>query len=174
LVSSISIGTGMFNNSFENELHARVCSAASISLRNLFAFSAISGDNDLNSLYSGLQKIDLYTPIPQAYMPVYFVWIIVAFFLTFVVVLITIDFFSFMMSPVNIKETNELALIDNIGRSMAAKRSNYHLSNDTDEQNVVSFRHNMYIREENTLSGKKVMIEYEDNGMVPNKSIPYE
>jgi hypothetical protein len=78
------------------------------------------------------------------------------------------------MSPVNIKETNELALIDNIGRSMAAKRSNYHLSNDTDEQNVVSFRHNMYIREENTLSGKKVMIEYEDNGMVPNKSIPYE
>lgn len=178
--SGRSIGQGLFRNNLENELHARVCSAVSLTLFNLLETSTVNvlGTGDsisaFEKLFDNVETVDLYTVVTQAYMPTYFVWLIVAFFLVFVALFVIIDLVSFSMSEVNIKDNNELSLIDNIGNSMASERARHYLSNDANKQESIAFDNMMYVREEGTTPNKKILIEYNNyTGQPPNRSNDY-
>lgn len=82
---------------------------------------------------------------------------------------------SFRKSLINVKGANELAVIDNIGSTMAAKRSRYKLSNDTDEQEKVAFENDLYCRQGRNSNGDAVIyLEYkESEGQKPRVKIPY-
>lgn len=181
LTSGRGIGLGLFRSQFENELHARVCAATAISLYNMWVASpsVTGGSFDSQSFPTEeafnekLQLLDLFTVIPQAYMPVYYVWIMAAFFGLSVLCLAIIDFASFSRSEVNVRENNELALLDNISNSFAAERRNHHLSNDADMQESISFEqsHEMYMRVEGVHPNERLVVEYKDPA-TPNLNIP--
>ena len=159
-ISSRGLGLGLFRDQFENELHARVCAAAAISLFNMWAVSVNGGSLDWQTYPSDeqfnqqLQNRDLFTVTPQAYMPVYYVWMMAAFFGLSVFVLAIIDVASFSKSKVNVRENNELALVDNVS-------------------NRLSFNHDMYIRVEGVPPNERLVAQSNRGGTIPNDATAY-
>ncbi len=170
LLANRAVGTGLFRSAAENELHTRVCSAAAIALTysqalTIFSLKAFPSSKVINA---PRQYFDLFTIIPQAYMPVYYVWIVAAFFVLSVVFFAILDFASFFKSKINVRENNELALVDNIGVNMAIARKGQALSNDTDKQMSESFNNRtMYMREEGVSPDVRLVVEYADTPSTP-------
>ena len=174
---SRGLGTGLFSTALENELHARVCSAVATALTSSFSFSLFSWKKlpsyqEADNALPPEEIIDLFTVIPQAYMPVYYVWTIAAFFIMSAVFLAILDIASFSKSVINVKEGNELGLIDNIGTGMNAARSLYQASNDTDKQEMESFGKQIYMRVENT-GNPRLVVEYSDTPDKPDSTTEY-
>ncbi len=175
ILGSRTIGVGLFDGIVQNELHARVCASAALTLADLQATSIIAASNiatlskfPTRALYSNATNNNLYLPRDQAYMPTYFAATFCVFFVILSCLLLTVDLVSFRKSLINVKDANELAFIDNIGSTMAARRSQYELSNDPDEQERVAFDHYLYCREGTNSNGDVVIyIEYEDKGQKP-------
>lgn len=180
LLSTSVFNTGLFNSSGENELHARVCASASVLLLQLFSLSLGTKGNttDLDPNYALSSERttypSLYVPITQAYMSTQFVVAITMFFIVATLILVYLDIYCFHMSPINIKETNELALIDNIGDNIVSVRSKHHLSNDVEKQKIVAFENTLFCKEKGTYPDVSVAIEYNNTGNVPNKNTKYK
>jgi predicted small secreted protein len=103
-------------------------------------------------------------------MPPYFVIIASAFIIFVTVTVGIIDVVSFVMSPINIKDTNEFALLDNVSTEMMNTRHSYNMSNNTSKQEEVAFFHTMYCREG---ADKRIIMNYTGNGVKPNSGFKY-
>jgi hypothetical protein len=182
ILSSRTIGVGLFDGIAQNELHATVCASAALTLSDLQATSFVAAGNfsvDFNDIYRALYgnttNNNLYLPVNQAYMPTYFAAILFAFFVILSFLLMTVDLVSFRKSLINIKNANELAFIDNIGYTMASKRLRHSLSNDASEQERVAFENTLYCRQGKNSNGDAVIyIEYDGNvGPKPDVNVAY-
>lgn len=117
---------------------------------------------------------NLYVTISQAYMPPYFVVLVSLIVMFITITALVADVVSFTFSPINIKKTNEFALVDNVSEDMRSTRLQYNLSNDTQMQEKTAFNHTMYCREHtNTPNRTRLSISYSSHGTIPNKKCAY-
>ncbi len=178
ILSSRTIGVGLFDGIVQNELHARVCASAALTLSDLQAYS-FAAANDIialgqvttGALYGNTTNKNLYIPVTQAYMPTYFAAILFVFFVILSCLLVTVDLVSFKESLINVKDANELAFIDNIGKTMAKRQLKHYFSNNTNEQENAAFDNILYCREGKNSNGDVVIfIQYENTGQKPSKN----
>ena len=175
LQSYVSFGTGRFDNILSNELNARTAAAAGLSLHRLMSASFLNASSlesvTIISPSSALpvrplnhKNINLYNIVKQAYMPVYFLWLVVAIVTLTTVAMALTDLVCFHKSPINIKDVNELALIDNIDEYTRDQRLNKCMSNDPSEQDKNAFDRTLVVMEGGQ-KNDRVVIGYKE----PNK-----
>lgn len=182
LESNAAMGVGLFDSVRSNELHARVLAAAAVSLMQLQVLSYVSQDvasgssasivsDSIATASRVFKNVSLYGIKNQAYMPPYFAWLVSVLFVLSASLLTAVNLYSFNMSPINVKDANELALIDNVGNSMRLTRAEEGMSNDTHKPERFAFEHTMYCREDK--QSNTVIISYNNAGSPPNKHTFY-
>lgn len=87
--------------------------------------------------------------------------------------MVSIDISSFHMSPINVKEVNEHALMDNMGPVMMFNGQQKCMSNDPHKREEESFKNEMYCRKSKGNDNVTIVIDYNNTGNMPDKNKIY-
>ena len=170
--ASAGFEQGLFNNSNSNLCHARISSAASITLGYLWANQVANKESNIRNAV--LSSIGIKT-----YIGTLATWIIAGSIVGCTVITCVFGAAATVMCPINVKDSNETSLMNNIDNdTLLAKRIN-RASNDNSKQRKESFNNVLYCREEqiHVNFGKHTQtlrIGYNPNGVIPSRHVHYE
>jgi hypothetical protein len=169
---------GYFTEGQFNYQHSIVCSAVSQTLGRLWTIA--QGPNSTASLSSvPLYSVSLQTYVSSRNMALFASMVIAA-----TLVICALGSWYTHQSPINIKDSTENALIENLTSSAVHRKMGQCTSNDPAMQLHLAFNHidglpvTLYCREHkyvdsNGVDMRKVSVGYEEGGRLPDRRIDY-
>ena len=168
---------GFFSTPTKNILHTKLVAAVADNLGMLFTKQF--EDNQPETVAKAIIIVPVYNIVLQAYFPTYLAWIFAGTLGGISLFICMIGTTMSIISPINIKQANDMSLIDNIDNNTVMARSGYMMSNSPSKQRKAASKHVLYCREESVydtignIVGKRIRIGYDQNGMVPNAKTDY-
>lgn len=152
---------GLFNNSHENILHNKLCSAMSNSLE--FLWSNYKTNNIAND-----RNVTLYNIVMQTHISSAVISIIAASILLTIIAVCVVGIILSVMSKINIKSASDNALMYNMNTDTHATIQQANVSNDPSGQCKDAFTREIYC---SVIHDKIIMTSYK--GQTPTKSKAY-
>lgn len=112
-------GNGLFDLSQQNIMHARICASVELAFSLLWK---VDTSSDIIQFGFSHGYIPAHNAIIQAYMHGWVAWILACTLASIMLFIFTAYITSLVKSPIDIKETNELTLVDNLSISAIENR----------------------------------------------------